>query len=97
MRAPAPGVIFLSIHYLRTFAQPAELNPPAAEQALPPSPTRCEGVGFYFLENTAALLPDEVVRGMLDASRRVHAAPAALKESLSGPPGALKRPLHFPQ
>jgi isopenicillin N synthase-like dioxygenase len=42
----------------------------------------CEGVGFYFLENTSALLPERVVRALLDASHRVHAAPTALKESL---------------
>ena len=42
----------------------------------------CEGVGFYFLENVSALLPDQVVRDMMAASHDVHAAPTAVKESL---------------
>lgn len=42
----------------------------------------CEGVGFYFLENTAAVLPEQVVRGMLAASQAVHAAPTEVKKSL---------------
>ena len=42
----------------------------------------CEGVGFYFLENTGALLPEQVVRDMLAASHAVHAAPTAVKEAL---------------
>ena len=58
-------------------------NDPGALEALAAElRVACEGVGFYFLENTEAILPDEVVRGMLEASRRVHSAPTALKESL---------------
>ena len=42
----------------------------------------CEGVGFYFLENVSALLPDQVVRDMIAASHAVHAASTEVKESL---------------
>ncbi|CAE8595056.1 unnamed protein product, partial [Polarella glacialis] len=42
--------------------------------------TACETIGFYFLENYEELLPQSVVKGMLEASAAAHALPTEHKE-----------------
>lgn len=39
-----------------------------------------EGVGFYFLENFNAILPECIMCGMLDASSRAHGLPRVTKD-----------------
>mmetsp|Transcript_76921 Transcript_76921/g.135535 ORF Transcript_76921/g.135535 Transcript_76921/m.135535 type:complete len:356 (-) Transcript_76921:39-1106(-) len=41
----------------------------------------CETIGFYFLENYEAFLPQAIIQKMLDASARAHALPRTEKEA----------------
>jgi hypothetical protein len=56
-------------------------DPGALERLASELRAACEGVGFYYLENFDALLPDDTCRALLAAAAAAHRAPPAVKDS----------------